>query len=53
MHGEDLIVAVRAEQARFRAGELDPHQRGEDSAKRKKPERREDVALADDFVIDA
>ncbi len=54
MHGKDLIVAVRAKQARAAGwSELNPHQGGEDAAEREEDEGGvEDVAAADDLVID-
>ncbi|MGY4445557.1 hypothetical protein ACVWZR_000214 [Bradyrhizobium sp. i1.3.1] len=52
VHGEDLVVTVGTEQARLRLRELDSHQGGQHAAEGKEDEGREDVAAADDLVID-
>jgi hypothetical protein len=52
VHGEDLVVAVGADQAAFRSRELDPDQQREDSGEREEDHRGDHVAAANLLVVD-
>ena len=52
MHGEELVVEVRPDELALRPRELQAHHRGKRAAEHKKDERGEEIAPADDLVVD-
>jgi hypothetical protein len=51
-HGEELVVEIRPDEVALRPRELHAHHRGERAAEQKESERGEEIALADDLVVD-
>ena len=52
VHREDLVVEVGRQHAALRARQLQPHQHREHAAERQENEGGDDVAPADDLVVD-
>jgi hypothetical protein len=52
VHGEDLVVGLGAQKVVAGNGELEPDQQRQDAGEQKEEERRGDVEMADDGVVD-
>jgi hypothetical protein len=52
VHGEQLVIALGADEVAVGPRELKPHQQRKDSAEREEDQRGDDVAATDLLVID-